>query len=79
MVDGDCGHFDQRYARDPAKFGIDCRINTASGAPDDWRKQADEWRAFGATHLSVNTMNAGLQGPDAHLARLEQAIQALSA
>jgi probable F420-dependent oxidoreductase len=65
--------------RDPAKFGIECRINTATGTPDDWRKQAEEWRAFGATHLSVNTMNAGLSGPDAHVARLEQAMQALSA
>jgi probable F420-dependent oxidoreductase len=65
--------------RDPAKFGIECRINTAVGTPDDWRTQAAEWRGFGATHLSVNTMNAGLKGPDAHVKQLEQAFQALSA
>jgi len=65
--------------RDPAKFGIECRINTATGTPDDWRKQAEQWRPFGPTHLSVNTMNAGLKGPDAHVARLEQAFQALNA
>jgi alkanesulfonate monooxygenase SsuD/methylene tetrahydromethanopterin reductase-like flavin-dependent oxidoreductase (luciferase family) len=63
--------------RDPAKFGIDARVNTATGTPDDWRKQAEDWRAFGATHLTVNTMNAGLNGPDAHVARLEQVVQAL--
>ncbi len=63
--------------RDPAKFGIEGRINTATGTPDDWHRQAEEWRAFGATHLTVNTMNGGLRGPDAHIERLEQAIQAV--
>jgi probable F420-dependent oxidoreductase len=63
--------------RDPAKFGIDFRINTAQGTPDDWRKEAEEWRALGATHLSVNTMGGGLQGPDAHVERLRQALQAV--
>jgi probable F420-dependent oxidoreductase len=63
--------------RDPAKFGIDARVQTSRGTPDDWRKAAEEWRALGATHLSVNTMDAGLVGPDAHLGRLRQALAAL--
>ena len=33
--------------------------------------------ALGATHLSVNTMGGGLQGPDAHVERLRQALQAV--
>ena len=65
--------------RDSAGFGIECRIDTGTGTPDDWRKRAEEWQRFGATHLSVNTMNAGLHGPDAHVARLQQAFEALSA
>lgn len=64
--------------RDPAQFGIEQRINTATGSPDDWRKTAEEWRAFGATHLSINTMNAGLKGPDQHVERLREAKQALA-
>jgi probable F420-dependent oxidoreductase len=64
--------------RDPAKFGIEGRVNTATGTPDDWHKQAEEWRALGATHLSVNTMNGGLQGPDAHVERLRQAVPAVT-
>jgi probable F420-dependent oxidoreductase len=63
--------------RDPRRFGIEQRINANSGTPDDWRKTAEEWRALGATHLSVNTMNAGLRGADAHVARLQQAYDAL--
>lgn len=62
---------------DPAAFGIDARVNTATGSPDDWGQEAKEWRALGATHLTINTMNAGLKGPDAHVERLRQAIQAL--
>jgi alkanesulfonate monooxygenase SsuD/methylene tetrahydromethanopterin reductase-like flavin-dependent oxidoreductase (luciferase family) len=63
--------------RDPAKFGIDVRINVAVGSPDDWHKEAEQWRALGATHLSVNTMGGGLQGPDAHVERLRQVLQAV--
>jgi probable F420-dependent oxidoreductase len=65
--------------RDPAGFGIDARVNPASGTPDDWARQAEEWRGFGATHLTVNTMRAGLKGPDAHVAQLEQVLPALGA
>jgi probable F420-dependent oxidoreductase len=64
--------------RDPARFGIEARINTASGTPDDWHSQAEEWRALGATHLSVNTMNGGLSGVDAHIEQLRQARQAIT-
>src|SRR5579859_2429607 len=64
--------------RDAASFGVDARINTASGTPDDWHTQAAEWRALGATHLSINTLGAGLAGPDAHVERLRQAVQAVT-
>jgi alkanesulfonate monooxygenase SsuD/methylene tetrahydromethanopterin reductase-like flavin-dependent oxidoreductase (luciferase family) len=64
--------------RDPGTFGIDARINVAVGTPDDWKREADEWRARGATQLTLNTMGAGLHGPDPHVERLRQAIHALS-
>jgi probable F420-dependent oxidoreductase len=63
--------------RDPARFGIDARVQAGSGSPDEWRQQAERWRGLGATHLSVNTMNGGLRGPDAHIDRLRQALQAI--
>jgi probable F420-dependent oxidoreductase len=64
--------------RDVRQFGIEQRINTSAGTPDDWRKAAEEWRDFGATHLSINTMNAGLRGPEAHIQRLREAKEALA-
>jgi probable F420-dependent oxidoreductase len=63
--------------RDPAGFGIDARVQAGSGAPEAWRQQAEQWRGLGATHLSINTMNGGLRGPDAHVERLRQALQAV--
>ena len=63
--------------RDPAGFGIDARVQAGSGTPEDWRQQAERWRGLGATHLSINTMNGGLRGPDAHVERLRQALQAV--
>jgi probable F420-dependent oxidoreductase len=59
-------------------FGIDARVNASSGTPDDWHRTAEEWRALGVTHLTVNTMNGGLRGPDAHVERLRQVLPALS-
>ena len=48
-----------------------------SGTADDWRKTAEEWRQLGATHLTINTMGAGLRGPDAHVKRLSEALAAV--
>jgi probable F420-dependent oxidoreductase len=63
--------------RDPATFGIEARLNAGTGTPDDWRTAVEEWRGLGATHVSINTMGGGLQGPDAHVERLRQALQAV--
>ena len=55
--------------RDPASIGMEGRV--------DWRGDADQvrtdlaaWADAGATHVSVNTMGAGLNGVDEHLAAL---------
>ena len=68
----------QKAGRDPDDLGIEARIDTASGSPDEWRASAEEWRALGATHLSVNTMRDGLQGAEAHIHRLTEAQEALA-
>jgi probable F420-dependent oxidoreductase len=53
--------------RDPKSVGIEGRISVDRGSPDDWRTLATEWRALGATHLSVSTMRAGFKTGDAHV------------
>lgn len=56
--------------RDPLQIGMEGRVN--------WQRDLDravadigEWAASGATHVSVNTMRAGLRTVDDHLAVLE--------
>ncbi len=53
--------------RDPMAIGIEGRISFGDGNPDTWSKAAAAWDEVGATHLSVNTMRAGLKGPDQHI------------
>ena len=53
--------------RDPADIGIESSIRLADGDPDQWAREAESWKSLGATHVSVNTMNAGLSSPDRHI------------
>lgn len=58
--------------REPADIGLEAHINVADGSPDTWAQQAEAWKGLGATHLSVNTMNAELSTPDAHIQAIRQ-------
>jgi alkanesulfonate monooxygenase SsuD/methylene tetrahydromethanopterin reductase-like flavin-dependent oxidoreductase (luciferase family) len=63
--------------RDPSTFGIEARLGVGWGSPEDWRRELEEWKAVGATHVTVNTLGAGLQGPQAHIDRMREVAQAL--
>ena len=58
--------------RDPAAVGIDATLAIGDRGPEEWAAEAAEWRAMGASHLTVRTMRAGLPGPDAHLDALRR-------
>ncbi len=51
-------------------FGVEARVAYGSGDKTVWQGQVRGWEAAGLTHLSLNTMGAGLRGPQAHLAAL---------
>lgn len=53
--------------RDPMSIGIEGRTTIAGGNPDTWNKITAAWEEVGATHFSINTMRAGLKGPDQHI------------
>ena len=63
--------------RDPEAIGIEARLNLFQVPESDWRGFVDGWRALGATHLSVNTMRAGLGSPQAHLDALRRVADVL--
>jgi probable F420-dependent oxidoreductase len=63
--------------RDPARIGMEGRINWGDGDPARLADHAGRWRAAGASHLAVNTMGAGLTSLDAHLDALSTAAVVL--
>ncbi|HEY4929364.1 MAG TPA: LLM class F420-dependent oxidoreductase [Acidimicrobiales bacterium] len=52
--------------RDPGLIGMEGRVDWRGDA-DDVALQVERWRQVGATHLSINTMGAGLAMVDNHL------------
>jgi probable F420-dependent oxidoreductase len=64
--------------RDPDALGMEGRISWSSGDLETLSRHAGKWRDAGATHLSVNTMGAGLGSVDDHLAALARAAEVLA-
>ncbi len=63
--------------RDPAKLGIDASVVLANSTPEQCAANALEWKAFGATHVRINTMDCGLKGAQAHIEAMRQWREAL--
>lgn len=53
--------------RQPEDVGIEGRISMLNTPEETWAGAIAAWRGLGATHLSVNTMNAGLGSPQDHI------------
>ena len=64
--------------RDPDALGMEGRISWDEGDIDKLVRQAGRWRDADATHLSINTMGAGLGSVEGHLAALAKASEALA-
>jgi probable F420-dependent oxidoreductase len=62
-----------RAGRDPDSIGMEGRILAGKQAA----RYADQWRALGASHLMVDTMQAGHEDVGGHLRALEQTATAL--
>jgi alkanesulfonate monooxygenase SsuD/methylene tetrahydromethanopterin reductase-like flavin-dependent oxidoreductase (luciferase family) len=60
--------------RDPRAIGMEGRISWR-GSPEKLAEHIRAWDEAGCTHLSVNTMGAGLRSVDEHLAVLETAAE----
>jgi probable F420-dependent oxidoreductase len=63
--------------REPATLGMEARITLAQQGIDQLDEVARQWRDAGATHIGINTMNAGLPSIDDHLKVLESCATAL--
>ena len=66
-----------KAGRDPNAIGIEGSVRLSNGTISENMELVDAWRKLGASHLSFNTMNVGLQGPDAHMEIAKQFMQAI--
>lgn len=62
--------------RDPKSLGMEAWV-TFNGSADDVVDQVAAWADAGASHVSINTMGAGLQTVDDHLAALTAVAEGL--
>jgi alkanesulfonate monooxygenase SsuD/methylene tetrahydromethanopterin reductase-like flavin-dependent oxidoreductase (luciferase family) len=63
--------FCREYGRDLSKVGIDVRLPLNGNDDSKWAAEANTWREWGMSHITVNTLGDGLRGVDAHLRRIE--------
>jgi probable F420-dependent oxidoreductase len=63
--------------RDPSALGMEGRVSWTADGVDKLVDHVGRWRAVGASHVSINTMGAGLGSVDGHLAALGAAAEAL--
>jgi len=57
--------------------GIDARVDVRTIPEAEWATEVEQWRAAGATHLSVNTMGAGLASPRDHIETIRRFKEAV--
>ena len=53
--------------RDRASIGVESWVSIGRADEDEQKRLAERWRELGATHISVNTMNAGLDSVQGHI------------
>jgi alkanesulfonate monooxygenase SsuD/methylene tetrahydromethanopterin reductase-like flavin-dependent oxidoreductase (luciferase family) len=67
----------EEAGREPESVGIEARIDVGRVPPEEWIVQTEAWRSLGATHISINTMNAGLGSPQDHVESIRRYKEAL--
>ena len=63
--------------RDPARFGIEAQVYAKNGKVDEWIQLTKRWQELGATHISINTMDAGFTALQQHLDAIRRYKEAL--
>jgi len=58
--------------RGRADIGLEPRLHWGDGNLDALGRTLEEWRAVGATHISLNTMGAGFKSADEHLTAIRR-------
>ena len=69
----------REVGRDHKNIGIEGRVTFGQSSPQEWARAIEAWKNLGATHVTVNTMKAGLATPAAHIEAIRRFRDATSA
>ena len=64
--------FAKEAGRDPSSIGLEARIEVSDGDAELWQERVAAWRDLGATHITVNTMEAGLRSVGDHIDTIQR-------
>lgn len=64
--------------RDPNAVGLEARVSLSEGNLDEMVRRTEAWRNLGATHISLNTMGAGLKSPAEHIEAIRRYKEAVT-
>ena len=59
--------YTREAGRDPNRMGLEGRVTIGQHEPEQWASEIQAWKDLAATHLTVNTMKAGLARPSDHI------------
>jgi probable F420-dependent oxidoreductase len=59
--------YTREAGRDPNRMGVEGRVTIGQHEPEQWASEIQAWKDLAATHLTVNTMKAGLARPSDHI------------
>ena len=68
----------RQEGRDPSTIGIESWVSIRNRSPEECSKDVRRWKELGATHISVNTMGAGLSSPDGHIDAIRRFKEAVA-
>ncbi len=69
--------FASAYGRPADAIGIEPRLNLREMDPSAWRTYIEDWRALGATHMTISTLAMGLASTQEHIALTERVWEQL--
>ncbi|MBM3947903.1 MAG: LLM class F420-dependent oxidoreductase [SAR202 cluster bacterium] len=66
----------RKAGREPKSIGVEGRLTAAKRTIDQLTAEAEAWRRLDASHISLDTMNAGLRSVDEHIKLLRRFAEA---
>ncbi|MCL0102262.1 LLM class F420-dependent oxidoreductase, partial [Dehalococcoidia bacterium] len=73
----DLNRYVAQAGRNPTDFGIEAGSATTKENPEHAVETAKSWEKLGATHHTLNTMNAGYSNPDEHIGAIAEFKKAM--